>query len=90
MVGRDIVELCVLTVTKGDALTALRETVGAAHVLFAGDDMTDEHAIATLRPGDVGIRIGDGASRRPRTGSRGRTSWPTRCTASPTCSRPET
>ncbi|MCV2395059.1 trehalose-phosphatase [Actinotalea sp. M2MS4P-6] len=62
MTGRDIVELSVLTVTKGDALRALRDALEVRHVLFAGDDVTDERALATLAPGDVGIRVGDGES----------------------------
>jgi trehalose-phosphatase len=65
MRGRDIVELSVLHVTKGDALRELRHEVAAARVLFAGDDVTDERAMAVLEPGDVGIRVGDGESVAP-------------------------
>lgn len=65
MRGRDIVELSVLHVTKGDALRELRAQVDAARVLFAGDDVTDERAMAVLEPQDVGIRVGDGASVAP-------------------------
>lgn len=65
MRGRDIVELSVLRVTKGDALRGLRERVHAARVLFAGDDVTDERAMAVLEPGDVGVRVGDGESVAP-------------------------
>jgi trehalose 6-phosphate synthase/phosphatase len=60
MRGRDVVELSVLSVTKGDALTALRAQTHAHRVLFAGDDVTDERAMRTLASGDVGIRVGDG------------------------------
>ncbi|HMO10206.1 MAG TPA: trehalose-phosphatase, partial [Actinotalea sp.] len=60
MRGRDVVELSVLTVTKGDAVDALRASTGAGTVLYAGDDVTDERAMQRLRPGDVGIRVGDG------------------------------
>ncbi len=60
MTGRDIVELSVLTVTKGDAVDALRADTGAAHVLFAGDDVTDERAMAVLGEHDLAIRVGDG------------------------------
>lgn len=62
MRGRDIVELSVLHVTKGDALRELRHRTGATRVLFAGDDVTDERAMAALGPADVGIRVGDGES----------------------------
>lgn len=65
MQGRDIVELSVLHVTKGDALRELRAATDAARVLFAGDDVTDERAMATLEPGDVGVRVGDGESVAP-------------------------
>ncbi len=65
MRGRDIVELSVLHVTKGDALRELRAQAHATRVLFAGDDVTDERAMAELEPGDVGIRVGDGESVAP-------------------------
>ncbi len=31
-------------------------------MLFAGDDVTDESAMAVLRPQDISIRVGPGAS----------------------------
>ena len=62
MVGRDVVELGVLEVTKGDALVALAELTGADRVLYAGDDVTDERAFAALGPDDVTIRVGPGPS----------------------------
>ena len=46
--------------SKGLALDRLRERVAADAVLFAGDDVTDETAFARLRPGDVGVKVGDG------------------------------
>lgn len=60
--GKDVVELSVLHADKGAALTALREELGATVVLYAGDDVTDEHAFATLRPDDVSVKVGDGDS----------------------------
>lgn len=60
--GHGILECSVLEATKADGITALREATGAEAILFAGDDMTDEDAIASLRPGDVGIWVGDGSS----------------------------
>lgn len=72
MQGKDVVELSVLRVTKGDALASLRAGVGregasgptgaAAGLLYAGDDVTDERAFATLRPDDVTIKVGPGAT----------------------------
>ncbi|WP_246465124.1 trehalose-phosphatase [Ruania alkalisoli] len=58
MRGNQVVELAVVDVTKGAALTALRERLGDVAVLYAGDDVTDETALATLGPGDLGIKVG--------------------------------
>ncbi|EYR63830.1 haloacid dehalogenase [Actinotalea ferrariae CF5-4] len=62
MRGKDVVELSVLEVTKGDALAALRADLGVDVVAYAGDDVTDERAFATLGPGDVTVKVGEGAS----------------------------
>jgi trehalose 6-phosphate synthase/phosphatase len=60
--GKEVVELTVVSVTKGTALRALRATTGADAVLYAGDDVTDERAFAVLDgdAGDVSIRVGSG------------------------------
>ncbi|RPF26484.1 trehalose-phosphatase [Georgenia muralis] len=60
VVGKEVVEMAVLAVTKGDAVTTLRSDVGADAVLYAGDDTTDEDAFAVLTGDDVGIKVGDG------------------------------
>lgn len=60
MRGKDVVELRVRPVTKGDALRTLRRDAPTEPVLFAGDDVTDEHAFAVLGPDDVGIKVGPG------------------------------
>ncbi|WP_220458013.1 trehalose-phosphatase [Actinotalea sp. JY-7876] len=62
MRGKDVVELAVLRVTKGDALATLREETGASVVLYAGDDVTDERAFVTLREDDVTVKVGEGAT----------------------------
>lgn len=93
MHGKDVVELSVLHVTKGDALATLRAQVGSSDqgaagrpaagrgaagpdgagpaaagpgeevaLLYAGDDVTDERAFATLALDDVTIKIGPGAT----------------------------
>ncbi len=60
--GKDVVEMPVLDADKGTALAELRDELGAATALYAGDDVTDEHAFAELRAGDVGIKVGAGAT----------------------------
>jgi trehalose 6-phosphate phosphatase len=58
--GKAVLDLAVLEVNKGTAVDALREQVEADAVLYVGDDVTDETAFARLRPGDVGVKVGDG------------------------------
>lgn len=58
--GKEVLDLAVLQVSKGVAIEALRERLAADAVLFAGDDVTDETAFARLRPGDVGVKVGEG------------------------------
>ncbi len=60
--GKKVVELSVVDVDKGRALDRLRDEARADAVAFLGDDTTDEHAFALLRPGDVGVKVGDGDS----------------------------
>ncbi|GAA2241734.1 trehalose-phosphatase [Herbiconiux moechotypicola] len=61
--GKNVLEFSVRSTTKGDAVRALRERTGADAVLFAGDDVTDEDGFAALRPVDLGIKVGAGATR---------------------------
>lgn len=58
--GKAVLDLAVLQVSKGSAIETLRERLGADGVFFAGDDVTDETGFAALRPGDVGVKVGDG------------------------------
>ena len=60
MAGKDVVELSVLPVSKGEALRTLRERLGATRVFYAGDDVTDERAFALLEPQDVTVKVGPG------------------------------
>lgn len=62
VVGKEVVEMAVLEVTKGDALHQLRSALGVDAVLYAGDDTTDEDAFAVLGEGDVSVKVGDGES----------------------------
>ncbi|MDR1428446.1 MAG: trehalose-phosphatase [Bifidobacteriaceae bacterium] len=58
--GKELIEFAVIRVTKGEALARLRVDHRAGIVLFAGDDQTDETAMARLTRDDIGIRVGGG------------------------------
>jgi len=58
--GKAVIDLAVLQVSKGIAVDALRERLGADAVFFAGDDVTDESVFTRLRDGDLGVKVGDG------------------------------
>lgn len=58
--GHDILEFASRAEGKDDAVARLRAQTGATAVLFAGDDVTDEDALRSLRPRDVGVRVGAG------------------------------
>lgn len=58
--GRDILEYAWRHEGKDSAVDALRELSGATAVLFAGDDVTDEDALASLGEDDLGVRVGEG------------------------------
>jgi trehalose 6-phosphate phosphatase len=58
--GKAVLELAVTDADKGSALRRLRTDLGAAAVIYLGDDVTDEDAFRALEPGDVGIKVGDG------------------------------
>ncbi len=63
MTGKALVELAVVEVSKGEAVAGLRRRLDVDAVLFAGDDVTDETALRTLRRGhDVGVKVGPGES----------------------------
>ena len=56
--GKRVLETSVVHASKGEGLTFLRQIPGATAVLFAGDDVTDEDALARLESGDVGVKVG--------------------------------
>jgi trehalose 6-phosphate phosphatase len=56
--GKRVLETSVVNASKGEGVTFLRQITGATGVLFAGDDTTDEDALARLEPGDVGVKVG--------------------------------
>ncbi|MFG6401724.1 trehalose-phosphatase [Microbacterium sp. P04] len=57
-IGQNIVEFAFRHEGKDTAVARLREQTGATAVLFAGDDVTDEDALRSLLPGDLGVHIG--------------------------------
>ncbi|KHK97415.1 trehalose phosphatase [Microbacterium mangrovi] len=60
--GHSVVEYSFRDEGKDAAIAVLRAETEPTAVLFAGDDVTDEDAIAALEPGDVGVRLGAGDS----------------------------
>ncbi|MGV9768326.1 trehalose-phosphatase [Microbacterium sp. NPDC003461] len=58
--GHDLVEYTWRHEGKDAAVARLREQTRATAVLFAGDDVTDEDALASLEPADLGVRVGSG------------------------------
>ncbi|MDQ1127505.1 trehalose 6-phosphate phosphatase [Microbacterium sp. SORGH_AS 505] len=58
--GHGIVEYAFTDVGKDAAVAHLRDVVDASAVIFAGDDVTDEDALRSLGPDDLGIRVGAG------------------------------
>jgi trehalose 6-phosphate phosphatase len=56
--GHMVVELLARSTSKGDAISRLRN--GRGHVIFLGDDVTDEHAFEVMDPADISVRVGPG------------------------------
>lgn len=60
--GKDVLEFSVRSTTKGDAIEHLRGYTSADAVFYAGDDVTDEDAFASLGPDDLGLKSGTGVT----------------------------
>lgn len=58
--GRNIVEYAFRHEGKDTAVATLRRMTDTTAVLFAGDDITDEDALRSLEPGDLGVHVGAG------------------------------
>lgn len=63
--GKRVLECAVVHANKGQGIALLRKLTDATGVLFAGDDVTDEHAFKVLESNDVGIKVGPGATAAP-------------------------
>lgn len=55
--GRAVIEASIVQADKGRALRALARRTGAASVVYAGDDRTDEPAIAAASERGIGIFV---------------------------------
>lgn len=62
--GHNVVEFSAIDITKGTWLSAYKRRFDTT--IFAGDDDTDEHAIAVLGPNDIGIKVGHKPTRATR------------------------
>jgi trehalose 6-phosphate phosphatase len=60
--GKDVLEFSIRSTTKGESVEHLRRYTAATAVFYAGDDVTDEDAFEALGPGDLGVKIGAGAT----------------------------
>jgi trehalose 6-phosphate phosphatase len=60
--GKDVLELAVTDADKGAALRRLVRELGVAGAAYFGDDVTDEDGFRALRPDDLPVKIGDGAT----------------------------
>ncbi len=68
--GKRVLEVSVVRADKGDGIRVLRAAAHPTAVLFAGDDVTDEHGFRALEADDVGVKVGAGeTAARFRIGS---------------------
>ena len=56
--GNRVLETSVIHASKGEGIAFLRQATDATATIFAGDDTTDEDALARLLPGDLGVKVG--------------------------------
>jgi trehalose 6-phosphate phosphatase len=60
--GKDVLEVTLTEADKGTALQRLIAEHDAAAAMYLGDDLTDEDGFRALRPDDLTVKIGDGAT----------------------------
>ena len=58
--GKAVLDLAVVQVSKGARDRRAARAARPDAVLFVGDDVTDETAFVRIRPGDVGVKVGQG------------------------------
>ncbi len=61
--GLEVVELTVVSGTKGDAIRRLQAVHDPTATVFIGDDVTDEDGFHALRDIDVSVKVGLGATK---------------------------
>lgn len=61
--GKRVIEMVVGGGDKGLAILNLKHATAASHVLFIGDDATDEDAFSVLGPLDLSVKVGPGESK---------------------------
>ncbi|MGY1795264.1 trehalose-phosphatase [Geodermatophilus sp. SYSU D00525] len=64
--GKAVLELVLVDADKGSAVRRLRTELGAAAVVYLGDDRTDEDVFRSLGPDDLGIKVGKGETAATR------------------------
>ncbi len=60
--GKEVLELCVVEVNKGAAISRLQDIFGPTATTYLGDDTTDESVFERLGESDVGFKVGPGPS----------------------------
>lgn len=58
--GKSVVDVGFVAMSKGVAVDWLRVNLACDIVVFAGDDTTDETVFERLQPGDIGVKVGPG------------------------------
>lgn len=56
--GRGVIDVSLLSTTKGEAVESVRVSVGAEAVLYFGDDVSDESVYERMGVSDVGVKVG--------------------------------
>lgn len=62
LAGHDVVEAMVRRPSKATALAHVKSRTGAATIVYAGDDRTDEEVFEALGLGDFSVKVGLGAT----------------------------
>lgn len=60
--GKSVVDVGFVEMSKGVAVDWLRANLACDIVVFAGDDTTDETVFERLQPGDIGVKVGPGVT----------------------------